>query len=166
MWSAHITLLSGMNYKDHFSQVWTGPAWHGDSITELLEPVSAEMAGIRPVPELHTIAELVHHIITWRQFAIEMLQKNFAYRVEVNSELDWPTIEPCSEDHWKGLRSQLETAQSRLEGLLGTISNAELDTVAGDRPYTVRVIIEGVSDHDMYHCGQIALVKKLIISKG
>lgn len=155
-----------MNYQSHFSQVWTGPAWHGDSITELLDKVSHESAGVRPIEGVHTIAELVHHIITWRQFAIEMLKKNFAYRVEVNSELDWPTIEPCTLEQWKELRDQLQSVQSTLEELLGSTSIEELDTMAGDRPYTVRVIIEGVSDHDMYHCGQIALVNKLINKRG
>ena len=150
-----------MNYVQHMKSLWSGPAWHGPDINEMLDGVDASLAGRRPHEDLRTIAEFVYHMIAWRTFAIEMLKGNYDYRIEVNSETDWKVIEGCSDEDWQELRSLLSDSQDTLLKLLENVSSDQLDTQAGDRPYTVRVIIEGVADHDLYHLGQIALIKKL-----
>ena len=151
-----------MANTDHFKSVWQGPAWHGASVTEILKSVTAEQAGTRPSKQLHTIAELVHHMTTWRDFTINMLQGNFAHKVIIDGEDDWPVIESCSEEDWKGLKDRLKVSQETLLSLIEIATDLQLDHPAGARPFSVRVVVEGITDHDMYHSGQIVLIKKLV----
>ena len=151
-----------MANTNHMKSVWQGQAWHGASITEILKGIAAQQAGMRPSPNVHTIAELVHHMTAWRDFTINMLNGNFEYKVVVNGEIDWPVIESCSEDDWKGLKERLQRSQETLESLIGSATDDQLDQPAGNRPFPVRVVVEGVTDHDMYHGGQIMLIKKLV----
>lgn len=147
---------------DKLRRVYAGDAWHGANTTAILDGITAEMAMQRPLPKMHTIAELVAHLITWREFGVRVLSGDVDYRVEVNSDVDWPTFTELSDEAWQVMRTKLDDTQERMVHLLETMTDEELDAPAGWRPFSFRVIAEGVIDHDIYHGGQIALIKKLL----
>lgn len=147
---------------DKLRRVYAGDAWHGASTTAILSGITAEMAVQRPLPNVHTIAELVAHLITWREFGVRVLSGDVEYRVDVNSEIDWPVFTELSEEAWHVMLAKLDDTQERMLRLLDTMTDEELDAPAGWRPFSFRVIADGVIDHDIYHGGQIALIKKLL----
>ena len=151
-----------MKPVDRLRHSYEGPAWHGPDTKEILNGITAEQAAARPIPNAHTIAELVAHMTTWRDFAIHMLRGEFDYRVEIGSDADWRTSDGLTAEGWEQIKERLHHTQGELLELLEGTPDDVLDQLAGDRPFTLRVIVDGVVDHDTYHGGQIVLLKKLV----
>ena len=47
---------------DQLRRAFSGDAWHGDAISELLSGVTADQAQARPLSRSHSIREIVLHI--------------------------------------------------------------------------------------------------------
>src|SRR5256885_1288552 len=60
-----------LRISDQLRRAFTGEAWHGPSLHELLAGITAEQARTRPLPSGHTIWELVLHIELWARIAFE-----------------------------------------------------------------------------------------------
>jgi len=58
---------------DQLRRAFYGGAWHGPAVFELLEDVSATNAAARPIPDVHSIWELVLHIAAWDNAALVRL---------------------------------------------------------------------------------------------
>ena len=50
---------------EELRRAFEGDAWHGPALLELLEDVDAETSAAKPLPEVHSIWELVLHIAAW-----------------------------------------------------------------------------------------------------
>jgi hypothetical protein len=51
--------------RDQLHRAFAGDAWHGPSVLEILENVTASQAATRPIAGAHSIWELVLHIKAW-----------------------------------------------------------------------------------------------------
>jgi len=91
-----------------------------------------------------------------------MIERDYNYRIELNSPVDWPVISDIDNEGWIALKAQLEQNTGELVRMFGSLTQDQLDEQLGDRPFSLRVVVEGVIDHDLYHCGQIAYVKKFV----
>ena len=67
----------------------SGPAWHGASLEENLKGLTPELAAARPVPEAHSIWELVLHITAW---AGEVTRRLAGAEPAMPAEGDWPAV--------------------------------------------------------------------------
>jgi uncharacterized damage-inducible protein DinB len=136
-----------------------GDAWHGPSLNELLEGVTPEDAVQRPITSAHNIWELVLHITSWANIARRRLTGG---KVEPEEGEDWPVPGPVSEASWAGARSALARSHERLREVVAKLSDDELlrNVPKGER--SVANMLHGVTQHDAYHGGQIAIIKKAI----
>src|ERR1035437_3500929 len=57
--------LKGVRIADQLRRAFSGDAWHGDSVFEILEGVNAAQAAAHPIKNAHSIWELVLHIAAW-----------------------------------------------------------------------------------------------------
>jgi hypothetical protein len=141
--------------KDQLRRSVEGDAWHGPSLRELLANVTADEAAARPVAGAHSIAEITGHVAYW--FG--------ATRRRLAGELLLPTEPeqwPASPLAWQAQRTHLETAFGELMGALGRLTDARLaDPIAG-KPYHAYFQLHGLVQHNLYHAGQIALLKKAL----
>lgn len=132
-------------------------AWHGPTVKETLEGISPEDAFNR-LPNTHSIIELVAHMTTWRKYVTVKLKGDLAYKV--TDELNFPT--PKSWD--EALR---DLDKSQVELMAAIESNAPEDLSAQvpwtADPYSYFTILHGVIHHDLYHIGQINLIKKATV---
>ncbi len=142
---------------DQLQRASGGGAWHGPSLAELLADVDARTAAARPVDGAHTIWELVLHITTWRDVARRRLEGEV---IEPPDEVDWPPVTEASEEGWRRALASLEDAGRRLEATLASFDETDLDRRAAGVAYTNYILAHGVVQHDLYHAGQIALLKK------
>ncbi|GAB2772480.1 hypothetical protein GCM10027275_14210 [Rhabdobacter roseus] len=135
-------------------------AWHGPSVVEVLRGVSSRMAASRLTPNTHSIAELVFHITTWRIFAVRKLQGDATFDI-TTKEKNWKTFRTFDELEWETLQMELSLSQEELVSELEKKQTDHFleDTVPG-RDYTYYTLIHGLIQHDLYHAGQIALIKK------
>jgi uncharacterized damage-inducible protein DinB len=142
-----------------------GEPWHGPSLTNIVEGLTAEQAARKPSPDAHSIGYMVLHITGLKR---EVARRALGNRATEPAEGDWPAIGEVSEARWRGARDDLFKAQRELVDLVRTLSEAQLDTkVKGDSEayisagITVRATLYGILQHDVYHAGQIAILKKI-----
>jgi uncharacterized damage-inducible protein DinB len=142
---------------DQLERAHRGDAWHGPSVHKVLDGVDAEAASTRPITNAHTIGELVAHLIAWENEAVARLGGNG--KEDLAPEEDWPE----SEAGWRDLLEQLDVAHERLSAAISECSDDMLDRSLPGRPQaTVYVLLHGVIQHNLYHAGQIALLKKAL----
>jgi hypothetical protein len=135
-----------------------GDAWHGPSLTEILDGVTAIEASRHPFPRTHSIWEIVLHLSTWHRVVQERLEGKVI--IDLTVDQDWPPVTDSTDPAWKSALEELHVGQRILRNKILNLDDARLqDTVAG-MDYSVYVMLHGVIQHDLYHAGQIALLKK------
>lgn len=146
---------------DQLRRAFYGDAWHGDSLFEILEGVTATQASARPVRNAHSIWELVLHISAW-DAAVRRRMTGVA--VELSGDDNFPPVTDTSEAAWG---RTLELVRRVHDALIGAVSNfpeARLgEQVPGKQGahYTFYYMLHGLAQHELYHAGQIALLKKM-----
>ncbi len=145
---------------DLLHHTFEGSPWHGLSVLDIIEDVSAEQALRRLHAGTHNICELVRHMTNWRTFAIEKLKGNPTFDIALNTAADWPVVDTLAETNWQQYKDNLRHTQQQLLDLLAMIPDTRLDDIVGGRKYSFRVLLYGIIQHDTYHQGQIALVRK------
>jgi uncharacterized damage-inducible protein DinB len=142
-------------------QTYGGNPWHGSSICHTLENVTVSQATACPIPHCHTIAELVRHVTAWRTFALEKLRGNAGYDI-ATPEQDWPSVGAINETGWQQILAELSASQGQLMKILSPVNDEKLlETVPG-REYDFYFLLHGVIQHDLYHLGQMALLRKTL----
>ena len=134
-----------------------GDAWHGPSVMRLLADVTAEQAAARPIQNAHNIWELVLHIKVWKDTPRRRLAGE---AFEPTSEEDWPEVTDTSEAAWEDTLKELEASHEKLAEAVLKLDDSQLHQPATGQDYSNYFMIHGVIQHDLYHAGQIALLKK------
>ena len=136
-----------------------GNAWHGPAVMELLADVTAAEANRRPIPNAHTIWELVHHM---RSVALIVLRRiTGAAPTGGPEEEDFPSVTDTSEAAWKRSVEALGETHRALRAAIEALPDARLsEKLEGGA--TVYSNLHGQVQHDLYHAGQIAILKKAI----
>jgi uncharacterized damage-inducible protein DinB len=155
------TYLSDLLRKAHADD-----PWHGPSTTDTLHGITAEQAAAHPIPNAHSIWEIVLHLSAWHGEATRRLQGNAPAMPE---EGDWPDVGEVSEARWKQAREHLDTTLTNLRETLATLSDQDLDRPGGslsDRALGTgvphRTMVVGILQHAAYHSGQIVMLRKAL----
>jgi uncharacterized damage-inducible protein DinB len=144
---------------DQLKRAYEGNAWHGPSVKEVLNGVTAAQAHARPLPNAHTIYELVRHIAVWEDVGRRRLQGDPAEFV-VSSPEDWPPPDDLSEAAWEQAKAALDRGHQSLIDAIARVAESSLDEPILAGKSSVYVTLHGVIQHDLYHAGQIAMLKK------
>ena len=142
---------------DQLRRSLEGDAWHGPSLLEVLDGVDIAVATSRPIPSAHTIAELVLHVTTWMRVTEGRLEGRWP---EVNDAEDFPP-QPGDETGWKGALDGLDAAVASLDQALSRSSDDNLSRHAPHGQYTLGLMLDGVVQHNLYHAGQMAILKRV-----
>ena len=142
-----------------------GDPWYGSSVLKILEGVDAVGALAHQAPDLHSIWQLVLHITSWTRETTRRLKGG---RHDVPLDGDWPRVTGADAASWARVVAELRRAHDELSRTLAELEDSELDRQVGDaqvdahgQPITLRRTVIGLLQHDAYHAGQIALLKKL-----
>ena len=144
--------------QDQIRRAFNGEAWHGTALRELLAGLTAREASARPIRRAHTIWELVLHITTWREVVIRRIGGE-PYG-ELPASEDWTSVPKAAAGAWKRTLADLDRSQRRLLSAVGTLTDRRLTTRVSGATYDFYVMLHGIVQHDVYHAGQIALIKK------
>lgn len=144
--------------KDQMRKTFYKDAWYGGSIMEFLPEISATEAASHPLEERHSIWELVHHMETWKRVA--RLTIKGQEMGKITPEEDWPPIEDFSEESWAKTVESLKEEHEALSGAISSLSDERLDETVPGRSYSFYTLLHGVIQHDLYHLGQIAILRK------
>jgi len=138
----------------------SGPMWHGPALADLLEDVDAEAAAGYPIKGAHSIWELVLHITAWTEIARERLAGSA--KADPTPEEDWPPVGDKSAEAWRTARERLKDAHRELAEEVASLDDAVLISRLPGKDHTALVMYHGIIEHDAYHGGQIAILKKAL----
>ncbi len=145
---------------DQIRRAFEGEAWHGDSVLEILRGVSARMAAQRPIPLAHSIWELVLHMEAWDK--IVTCRAN-GQAVEPSDEQNFPPVLDTNEAGWQKTLASLRSTHAELVETVARFPEVRLhERVPGkdEDYYNFYYMFSGIAQHQLYHAGQIALLKK------
>src|SRR5690349_6506784 len=151
--------------RDQFRRAFDGEAWHGPAVLALLEGVTAEQAAAHPIPGAHSIWELTLHIAAWEQACRRRLQGDPA---QLSDEENFRPVNDTSEQAWENAKKFLIDTHRELLDELAQLDEARLNEpiiASSDIPFsTTYVTLHGGVQHDLYHAGQIAILKKALVN--
>lgn len=144
----------------------SGPAWHGAALEENLRGLTHEQAAARPVPDAHSIWELVLHITAW---AGEVTRRLGGGEPALPAEGDWPAVGPVSPQAWTAALERLRHSHAALTAAVRNCPTERwAQRVGGGRDaplgtgVTYAEMVHGLLQHDAYHGGQIGLLRKAL----
>ena len=135
---------------------YEGTAWHGLSLRELLAGVTSEQAAAKPVSGAHSIWELVFHVTAWEGQALAALEGK-KYET-LAGEKDWPPVGGT----WQAALDDLESASRSLVAAIRAMPEEKLNESVEGTEYNFYFLLHGVVQHNLYHAGQIALLKRAL----
>lgn len=147
-----------------FTRVYSETPWYGDSILGIINQVTEEGAFWQPAKNAHSIAQIVCHMIYWRQALIKRLEGDVAYKPSMKSEDNWSINEKLINSSWEKIKELLAESQEKLITLLKKQDDSLLDKAYSEKA-SYRDVITGIFQHDLYHLGQIAYLKSIHTGK-
>jgi uncharacterized damage-inducible protein DinB len=144
--------------NDQLKRAFEGKAWHGPSVSEVLEGVTAQHAAARPLPDGHSIWEITLHIATWERVGRRRIDESAP--IDVSDDKDWPRVEDTSDEAWKNTLDEVRRNHEALRQAIRGLDEARLAEIVPGTIYSFYFLLHGVIQHDLYHAGQIALLKK------
>lgn len=145
-------------------------SWHGPNLRGSIRGVSARTAARRPAPRRHSIWEQVVHATYWKYVVWRRLtgERRGSFPLPGSNWITRPNHPRDGERHWKQDIAMLEQMHAMLRTAIAALPPASLHKPlrgARNRKNTPARLITGVAMHDVYHAGQIGLIKRLLRDK-
>lgn len=137
-----------------------GEAWHGPAVETLLADIDAARAAAHPVPGAHSIWELVQHMTVWLEAIRRRLEENRP--IQLTPEEDWAPVRGTGDEAWQALLERHRRAAEDLRRLIDGLDDSRLEQGVAGKEYDAYVMLHGIVQHEIYHAGQIALLKRAL----
>ena len=142
---------------DQLRRAFEGSAWHGPALLELLAGVDAAAAYAKPLAAAHSIWELLLHIEVWDGAGLRRLDGG---KYQPKGLANFPMPPKPTEAAWRKAVAAAKRTHDTLVDTVAALPDGRLrDRVPGKR-YDFYHMLHGVVQHELYHAGQIALLKK------
>lgn len=150
---------------DQLKSVQNGKLWMGRTFDRLLNQVNEETAFVRPLPDMHSVAELISHLTFWREECLLKIRTGQGSKTDDSPE-NWLPNKILRQAGWATLKAEHDRTLAELLSLLEARNDVFLDEIyydtdyKGEYPY--RFLIHGMLHHDLYHLGQLGLIMKYL----
>lgn len=134
--------------------------WLDENFKKKIDQLPEDQAFIRPVPEMHSVAELISHLLEWRKESIRKLTGKTPV-LSMESPENWRTNEELEKTGWHKLKSDFYESQEELIRMIENESDEYLKNTYMDG-YKFHYLLEGLIHHDLYHLGQIGITVKFL----
>jgi len=136
-------------------------AWHGPNLRGAIRGVTAREAVWRPAPGRHSIWEIVLHCAYWKYAVRRRIlgEQRGSFLRRGSNWLAQP--EPASEAAWRQDVALLSGMHRQLRAAVAGLAPRDLDQVPPGSRVSTRAVTAGVAMHDVYHAGQVQLLKRL-----
>jgi len=134
-------------------------SWHGTNLRGSVRGLSPEDAAWRPGKDRHNIHEIVVHCAYWKYAVTRRLtgEKRGSFPLKGSN---WFAREGVDAPAWKADLALLDECHRRLRAAIEALdAKALVKTSAGNRP--AHWLVSGIAAHDLYHAGQIQLLKRM-----
>ncbi|NOT74220.1 MAG: DinB family protein [Cyclobacteriaceae bacterium] len=148
------------NIIRQLNEIQEGSLWFDQCFKDKIDGLSEDEAFTRPIPEVHSVAEHISHMLEWRKECILRYQGG---KIELmNSPDDWKDNDQLRKFGWTNLKNDLYKSRTELIDLFEGRDDTYLETRFQNTEYNFHYLIEGILQHDLYHLGQIGVTIKLL----
>jgi uncharacterized damage-inducible protein DinB len=138
-------------------RAYRAKAWHGPALLETLDGVDASMAAKRVVKGAHTIWELVDHLGSWNAIVAERLAGKTP---QVTPDMNFPRTPSPTAAAWKKSLARLAASQRKFRAAVAKFPESQLGRIRPGTKTSWNVLIHGQMQHQLYHAGQIAMLRR------
>jgi uncharacterized damage-inducible protein DinB len=147
---------------EQLRRAFDGDAWHGPALLELLQDVDAATAAAKPSPDVHSIWELVLHIAVWDAAACRRLSGE---KTQPTGVANFPIVPKPTEAAWRKTIANTKRTHQMLVKTVRALLELRLRERVPGKKYDFYFMLHGVVQHELYHAGQIAILKKMRIAQ-
>lgn len=148
-------------FRDTLEEAYYRKAWHGPNLHSSLKGVTAEAALKRPSKGRHNIYEITVHASYWIYRVIHRIRKKPEIKFPLKGTNWFESPDTLSEAEWRNQKKILNSFHNELYDLILDLNDELRNKPESERQKISRLLI-GIAMHDVYHAGQIQLIKKLI----
>ena len=163
LWTYAVPMTDRDRLLEMLDRVHDGDAWHGPSVMSIVRGVAASDAAARPLEAAHTIGEIARHVVGWRDEVRERLPGKPPALPACG---DWPGPSAAG---WTATLAELDRSHRQLREAIVALPATRWDCLVGPAReaglgtgVSVAVMLHGIIQHDAYHAGQMALLKKAL----
>ena len=136
-------------------------SWHGTNLRGSVRGVTARQASWRPAPGRHNISELVVHAAYWKYAALRRLTGGKRGSFPLQGSNWFARDDPPSEQRWRDDVGLLDQMHRSLRAAVAALPARALGHTPRGSKVSALALLTGVAAHDLYHAGQIQLLKRL-----
>lgn len=135
--------------------------WHGPNLKQAIRGVTAKQAAWRPGPQRHNIWEETLHAAYWKYAVRRRIEggKRGSFVLKGSNFFTRPEKGKLSEAAWRADKNLLEREHRALR-------HAITQVLATPRGAKLLRQLYGIAFHDIYHAGQIRLLRRLMGRRG
>ena len=153
------------NIVGQLRDIHGGKNWMGPNFNQKLAHITEDSAFVRPIANLHSVAEIISHLTTWRKEAILKIRTGRGSITDDDGE-NWLSNNKLKEMGWDAILSSHRDTLNELIALLETKDDGFLkekyyDTDFGDY-FEYKFVVHGMLHHDIYHLGQLGIIVKFL----
>lgn len=143
-------------------QAFDHRAWHGTNLRGSIRGLRVDDVTWRPAPGRHNIWETVVHAAYWKYIVRRRIlsEARGSFSLEGSNWFARPTGKP-SEEEWKKDVKLLVEAHESMRAAVAGLTDAQLTVTPKGSKVSNVALITGIASHDLYHAGQIQLLKRL-----
>ncbi len=153
-----------INLAEELQKAYNGDAWHGSPVWSLVQMANHEKVFTHPIPNAHSIAELVLHLSAWTEEVIDRIEGQAA---KEPIKGDWPSPLLKTEEEWLDIVADFKSANEQLVEKISRLTADDWNDAVKDQRnpalgtgVNFAQLINGIIQHHAYHAGQIALLLK------
>jgi hypothetical protein len=136
-------------------------SWHGTNLRGSIRGVTPQEAAWRPAPTRHNIWELVVHAAYWKYVSLRRLTGASRGSFALDGSNWFRRDAGGSEKSWRADVALLDRSHAALREAVAALSPRDLDATPPGSKVSNFKLLSGVAAHDVYHAGQIQLLKRL-----
>ena len=141
-------------------QAYSRKSWHGTNLRGSIRGLSAGQVAWRPRPDRHNIQEIAVHAAYWKYTVTRRLTGEKRGSFALNGS-NWFARDVPDAAVWRADQQLLEECHARLRAAVAALPARRLGEEAG-QGLSIASLVSGIIAHDLYHAGQIQLLKRLM----
>ena len=141
------------------NETYSGNCFHGDSIAQIFNSVDPVTAAWSPDGKTHSIWQIVLHMTAWQNAIRERLTSPTL--VTLADEQNYPAVPQPTLETWSATLDQFRDALQALGKAIAKFPEDKLEASVPGRGYTFDVLLHGAIHHNLYHIGQVSLLKAM-----
>ena len=142
-------------------QAYDHRSWHGTNLRGSIRGLSPQQAAWRPGSSRHNIWEIVVHAAYWKYAVWRRLTGAGRGSFPLKGSNWFARPETESRAAWRSDVELLERMHRNLRAAVGDMPGRELRRTPRGSTVSTFDVIAGIAAHDLYHAGQVQLLKRL-----